>query len=261
MRASKRCNLKYSLWSAVGALLLIYARSTFAQEVTLIAPGGMKCAIDRMTPDFKSKTGRTVTATIGTGGATHQQVVRGESFDVPIVQRPYKDVLASGNVITSSETPLATIAIVVVVRKGDPKPDISTPEAFKKMLLAAKSISYPDGAGGRGGAAGVSFDETQKKLGIFDQVQPKVKRVAGVALLKLLTSGDVDVVVTFASEVNDPGVEIVGPLPSEISTPIAFVGFISSHAKSPEGAKALLSYLASPDAAAVYNACAMQPMR
>jgi len=226
-----------------------------------VAPGGIRCAIDRMTPGFERKTRYTLKATIGPGGATHQQVVRGEAFDVPIVQPPYRDVLASGNVVVSSETPLASVAIVVAVRKGEPKPDISTPAAVKQMLLSAKAISYPDGAGGRGGAAGVSFDETQKKLGIFDQVQPKVKRVATVALLKLLTDGDIDVAVTFASEVNDPGVEVVGPLPNEISTPTAFVGFISSHAKSPERADALLKYLASPDAAAAYNACSMQPGR
>jgi molybdate transport system substrate-binding protein len=132
-----------------------------------------------MTPDFERKTGHKVKVTIGAGGATHQQVVRGEPFDVPVVQPPYKDVLDSGHVIASSETPLATVAVGVAVRKGDPKPDLSTPDAVKRTLIAAKAISYPDGAGGRGGAAGVSFDGTQKKLGIFEQMQPKIKRVQG----------------------------------------------------------------------------------
>jgi molybdate transport system substrate-binding protein len=168
-----------------------------------------------MTPDFERKTGHTVKVTIGAGGATHQQVVRGEPFDVPIVQPPYQDVLASGHVVTSSEMPLATVAVVVVVRKGDPIPDISTPDAVKRMLLAAKAISYPDGAGGLGGAAGVSFDGTQKTLGIFDEMKPKIKRVAGVSLMQLLTRGDIDVAVTFASEITDPGVVVVGPLPHQ----------------------------------------------
>jgi molybdate transport system substrate-binding protein len=147
------------------------------------------------------------------------------------------------------------------VKKGDRKPDISTADAVKRMLLSAKAISYPDGAGGLGGAAGVSFDNTQKKLGIFDQVQPKVKRMQGVALLDLLKRGEIDYAITFSSEVNDPDVEVVGQLPREISTPTALVGFISSHAKAPEAAKALLSYLASADGAAAYRACAMTPGR
>jgi molybdate transport system substrate-binding protein len=215
--------------------------------------------MERMTPDFERKTGHAVKATIGAGGATHLQVVRGEPYDVPIVNPPYKDVLASGNVVVSSETPLATVAMVVVVRKGDPKPNISTPEAVKRMLVAARTISYPDGAGGLGGAAGVSFDETLKKLGIFEQIKPKIKRVPGVSLTQLLTMGDIDFAVTFASEINDSGVEVVGPLPREISTPTALVGFISTHAKVPDAAKALLSYLSSPEAAMAYEACAMRP--
>ena len=253
--------MKYLLSSVVVAFVLFSPRNISAQEVTLVAPGGMKCVIDRMTPDFESKIGHTVKATIGSGGTTHQQVVHGEPFDVPIVQPPYQDVLDSGNVITSSETPLATVAIVVVVRKGDPKPDISTPEAVKRMLLGAKAISYPDGAGGLGGAAGISFDDTLMKLGIFEQMKPKVKRIKGVRLLQLLTNGDIDFAVTFASEVSDPSVEVVGPLPREISTPTSLVGFISSHAKSPEASKALLSYLSSSEGAAAYKACGMQPGR
>ena len=253
--------MKYLISSAVVTLALCAPYPAGAQDVTLIAPGGMRCPLDRMTPDFERKTGQKVKVTIGSGGTTHQQVVRGEAFDVPIVQPPYKDVLDSGNVVAGSETPLATVSIVVVVRKGDSKPDISTADAVKRMLLATKAISYPDGAGGLGGAAGVSFDNTQKKLGIFEEMKPKVKRVQGVSLMQLLTKGDIDVAVTFASEVNDPGVEVVGALPREISTPTGLVGFVSTHAKSAAAAKAVLSYLASSDAAAAYKACAMQPGR
>jgi len=250
---------KYTLGAVFVAGLTVGASSVGAQEVTLIAPGGMRCAIDKMSPDFERKTGHKVKATIGSGGATHQQVVRGEPFDVPIVQPPYQDVVDSGNVIASSETPLASVAIVVAVRTGDPRPDISTPEAVKRMLLAAKAISYPDGAGGRGGAAGVSFDNTQKQLGIYEQMKAKVKRVQGVSLMQLLTRGEIDVAITFASEITDPGVEVVGILPREISTPTALVGFVSTRAKAPSAAAAVLRYLSSSDAAAAYRACGMKP--
>jgi molybdate transport system substrate-binding protein len=253
--------MKHLAFVAVAALALGGSAGAGAEDVTLIAPGGMRCAVDRMKPDFERATGNTLKATIGSGGGTHQQVARGEPFDVPIVQPPYQDVLASGHVVSGTETPLATVPIVVAVRKGSPKPDISTPDAVKRMLLASKALSYPDGAGGRGGAAGVSFDATQRQLGIYEQVQPKVKRVQGVSLMKLLTSGDIDVAVTFASEITDPGVDVVGQLPREISTPTALVGFVGAHAKSPDAARALLKYLSSPDAAAAYKACGMQPGR
>ena len=253
--------MKQLISSAILALVVFGAQAASADEVTLIAPGGLRCPIDLIKPGFEKKTGHVLKATIGAGGATHRQVVQGAPFDVPVVQPPYKDVIDSGNVIASSETPLATVSIIVVVRKGEAKPDISTADAVKRMLLAAKAISYPDGAGGLGGAAGVSFDNTQKKLGIYDQMQPKVKRVQGVALLDLLKRGDIDYAITFASEVNDPAVEVVGALPRDISTPTALVGFISSHAKSPDAAKALLAYLSGPDGATAYKACAMTPGR
>lgn len=253
--------MKHVRLSVVVALALCMSYNAWADEVTLVAPGGMRCAIDKITPQFESKTGHRVKVTIGSGGATHQQVVKGEPFDVPIVQPPYQDVIASGHVVAGTETPLATVPLVVVVKKGVSKPDISTPDAFKQALLAAQFISYPDGRGGRGGAAGVSFDETQRKMGIFEQMQPKIKRVQGVSLMQLVARGDIDFAVTFASEVHDPDVEVVGQLPRQISTPTGLVGFISAHAQAPEAAKALLSYLSSSDAAVVYRACGMQPGR
>jgi len=251
--------MKKLISSAILASAICGAQAARAEEVTLVAPGGMRCPLDLMKPGFEKKTGNVLKATIGAGGATHRQVVQGSPFDVPVVQPPYDDVLQSGNVVKSTETPLASVPIVVVVRKGDAKPDISSPDAVKKMLLGAKGISYPDGNNGLGGAAGVSFDKTQRQLGIYEQMQPKVKRTQGVPLLELLKRGDIDYAITFSSEVNDPGVDVVGTLPRSISTPTALVGFVSAHAKSPDAAKALLAYLSGPEGAAAYKACAMTP--
>src|ERR1041384_9134 len=140
--------MKQLISSAILALVVFSAQAASADEVTLIAPGGLRCPVDLIKPGFERKTGHVLKATIGAGGATHRQVVQGAPFDVPVVQPPYQDVIDSGNVIASSETPLATVSIIVVVRKGDAKPDISTADAVKRMLLAAKAISYPDGAAG-----------------------------------------------------------------------------------------------------------------
>lgn len=90
-------------------------------------------------------------------------------------------------------------------------------------------------------------------------MKPKIKRVPGVSLTQLLTMGEIDFAATFGSEISDSSVEIVGPLPREISTPTALVGFISSHAKVPEADRVLLSYLSSSEAAEAYKACAMRP--
>jgi len=249
----------------VSTAVLLFAISVStnvsAAEVTLIAPGGIRAAVEQMIPAFEKKTGHTVKATFGSGNGTKQRVVKGDAFDVPIAQPPYPDVLASGNVMKNTETPLAHVAVGVAVRPGTPHPDISTPDAVKKLLLSAKSISYPDPKGGA--AAGVSFDETLKKLGITDQMRPKIKLAQGGAgAMKMLADGTVDVGLTFVSEIiTEPGVEVVGPLPQSISTPTRLSGFIGAHTKNEAAAKQLLEYLSSADAAKVYRERGMVPGR
>jgi len=251
------------------AVLLSLSCGVRAQtEVTLVAPGGIRSAVEQMSPGFEQKTGYKIKGTFLSGGGTKQEVVRGGAYDVPIVQPPYPDVLASGNVVEASATPLASVAVGVAVKKGAPRPDISTPEAVKKMLLAAKSISSPDAS--TGAAAGVSINEMLKKLGIDEQIEPKLKRVKGKGpggagggdvAMAMVASGEVEIGLTFLSEMNDPGIDRVGALPREISPRTTLVGFISAHAKNPEAAKALLQYLSSPAAAAVYKAIGMEPGR
>ena len=253
---------KYLISLAIVATFLLgNSLSAGAQtEITLIAPGGARAPLEKLVPAFESKTGYKVKMTIGSGLGTKKQVIQGDAFDVPIVQAPLADVIASGNVVASTETPLATVAVGIAVKKGAPKPDISTPEAVKKLLLAAKTISYPDPAGGA--AAGVSFAETIKKMGIAGQIQSKIKLAqGGAAAMADVAKGDAEIGLTFVSEMADPGIDIVGPLPREISTPTALVGYISSHAKNPAAAKALLDFISSPEAAAVYKAQGMQPGR
>jgi molybdate transport system substrate-binding protein len=244
----------------IAIALVVPFSASAQQEITLIAPGGIRAALEQVIPKWETKTGRKVKATYGSGLGTKKQVAGGEPFDVPVVQPPYPEVLASGNVVAGSAKTLASVALGVAVKKGAPKPDISNVAAVKRTLLAAKSVSYPDPAGGA--AAGVTFDETLKKLGIWDQMQPKLKRAQGGAnAMAMVAKGEVDFGLTFVSEMGDPGVDVAGALPKEIAPPTTLVGFISTHAKDPAGAKALLDYLASPDAAAIYKAQRMQPGR
>lgn len=243
--------------TVVAAVLI--ATGAQAAEVTLIAPGGIRAAIVAMIPGFEKKTGNTVKATFGSGNGTHQQVVKGEAFDVPIVQPPYSDVIDSGNVVKATETPLAHVSVGIAVRSGQPHPDISTPDKVKALLLNAKAIAYPDPA--RGAAAGVSMNKTLEKLGIADQMKPKIKLAQGGAgAMKMLADGEVDIGLTFTSEIiTEKGVEIVGPLPESISEPTRLSGFVSTKAKDPAAAKQLLEYISGPEAAKVYKERGMVP--
>src|SRR5262249_32328936 len=164
------------VFAAVAVLCAGHAR---ADEITLVAPGGIRAAIEQLIPAFEKASGHTVKATFGSGGGTKAQVMRGDPFDVPIVQPPLDEVIASGHVVANTRTPLATVAVAVAVRKGAPHPDMSTPDAVKRMLLAAKAIAYPDASAGA--AAGVSFERTLAVLGIADQMRPKIRRAQGGA--------------------------------------------------------------------------------
>ncbi len=255
--------------AAAFAILLSFACLGHAQtEVTLIAPGGIRAPIEQLIPGFEKMTGYKVNATFGSGGGTKQQVISGEVFDVPIVQPPLPVVIASGNVVESTATPLASVAVGVAVKKGAPRPDLSSAESVKKMLLSAKSIVCPDAA--TGAAAGVSINAMLKQMGIDDQIEPKLKRPkgngpggagGGLVVSSMVAKGEAEIGMTFISEMNDPGIDIVGPLPRDVIPWTPLVGFVSAHSKNPEAAKALLKYLSSPAADAVYKSLGMQPAK
>ncbi|MEQ1946451.1 MAG: molybdate ABC transporter substrate-binding protein [Bryobacteraceae bacterium] len=246
--------------TAVALCVLTVAAPMYAAEISLLAPGGFRAAGEQLIADFEKKTGNKVKGTFGSGLGTKAQVAKGEVFDVPVIQPPYDEVLRSGNVVEKSATPLASVAVGVAVKKGAKKPDISNAEAVKKMLLAAKSVSYPDAKGGA--AAGVSFLETLKKLGIADQMKATLKPAQGGAgAMKMAATGEAEIGLTFMSEMEEPGIDIVGPLPASISEPTRLVGFLHAKSADPKTAKALLEYLASPAAAAVYKKIGMQPAK
>jgi molybdate transport system substrate-binding protein len=254
--------MKYAL-SAVAVLATIFGTfgTAHAQtEIALIAPGSSRAAVQPLAMAFEAKTGNKVKATFAMAGPLKQQVLQGDAFDVAVLQPPFTDVLASGNLAAASQTPLAQISVGVAVKKGAAKPDISSAAAVKAMLLAAKSVAYPNPAGGA--AAGVSFGETLKKLGIADEVAAKAKLVqGGPAGTALVAKGEADVALAFMSEMTDPGIDVVGPLPEDISAPTKYVGFLSAKPKDPAAAKALLDYLASPAAAPIYKDHGMVPGR
>ena len=250
--------MKTRHWFATSLWLLLTVGGSNAAEITLVAPGGAKAAMDALLPKFEAQTGNTVKATFGSGLGTKKQAAQG-TFDVSIAQPPFPDVLSSADVDVKSQTPLASVAVAVAVKKGAPKPDISSAGAVKQLLLSAKSVTYPNSKGGA--AAGVSFDATLQQMGIADQVEAKIKRAnGGAGAMALVANGSVDVGLTFISEMEDPGIDIVGPLPASISPPTQLVGFVSAHSQHPDVAKALLQFLSGPAAAEVYRAERMQPL-
>ena len=241
-------------------------------EVTLLGVGPMRAPTQKILTAFETKTGRKVKVTYGNGAETRRTVAKGQPLDVSIIIAPFPGALTSGAILLDSATPITSILTAVGVPKGRPKPDISSADAVKKALLAAKRIGYedPDFT-----VAGQGPWETLTKLGIAAQVAAKSEVELGpgsqgispeatrntVKTATRLANGDIDIGMLMLSDMlpDKEKYDIVGVLPRNISTPVAVVGFISTHASDPAGAKALLDYLASPEAQAIWKEAGYGP--
>jgi len=269
------------LFSIVFATLLFGGLSAWGQnEITLLAPNPTRRHLEKIISNFQAKTTHKVKVTYGGARTTTQRVAHGEPLDVSLVVAPATGALASGTVVPGSMTVVASYQTAVAVPKGRPKPDISTAAALKKALLAAKSIGYEDP---EFATAGQGPAEAIKNLGIGDQIAAKSRVCAnnttyspnsvcfdpagtgGASSVRTtqkgLFNGNIDIGMLYLSDIlpDQEKMTIVGVLPREIYTPTAIVGFISTHANDPVAARALLEYLVSPDAQAIFREAGFEP--
>jgi molybdate transport system substrate-binding protein len=250
---------------ALAATVVLWFVATNAraqQELTLIAPNIIDDPIKELAKAFEEKTGIKLKPTIGAVVASKDRVVHGEPFDVPLVEVPYDaEAIKSGNVVPNSAMALCNIALGVAVKKGAPKPDISTPEAVKRAFLAAQSIAHVN-PNPTGAASGIAATEAIEKLGIAEQIKSKIMMGNGGArTMAMVANGQAEIGMTLLPGMQDPGIDVVGPLPRDVAPPIVVIGFVSTHAKDPGAARQLLIFLSSPEAAAVYKKYKMQPGR
>jgi molybdate transport system substrate-binding protein len=252
--------LKYPLSLAiVVALALGISSSACAQsEITLLSPDPIKATLEKLVEGFEAKTGTQVKVTYGTGVSTRKTVASGQALDVSLLFAPFPEALRTGNIVPGSATVVARLRLALAVQKGAPKPDISTPEAVRRTLLNAKSIISVDPTQGSvGGIALAALD----KLGITDQVKPKIKWVQNGNLVQdSVAKGETEIALgPYLSDMRNPDLDVVGALPPEASTPVDITGFLSTSVKDTKVAKALLDFLSSHEAAPVYEAAKIFP--
>ena len=144
-----------------------------------------------------------------------------------------------------------------MVKEGAPKPDISTVEAFKKALLAAKSVAYIDPASG--GSSGIYIDKLLERLGIADQIRPKAKLKKGGYVAELIASGEAELGLHQISEIVPvKGAVLVGPLPKEIQNTTTYAAGLSANAQNKEAAQALIKAFSGPAAVTVLKTKGME---
>ena len=252
--------IKYlvSLASLVALLLGMLSNAHAQTEITLLSPNPIQTTIDRLVADFEAKTGTHVKITYGTGVSTRKTVASGQALDVSLLFAPFPEALKTGNIVPSSATVIARLRLAIAVKKGAPKPDISTADAVRRTLLNAKSISSVDPDQGSVGGAVLL---TLAKLGITEQVKPTITWVSGGGVVQdSVAKGEAEIALgPYLSDMRNPGLDVVGALPPEASTPVDITGFLSTSARDSKAAKALLDYLASSNAAAAYEAAKIFP--
>jgi molybdate transport system substrate-binding protein len=237
-----------------------------AADVRVMISAGFFQVYAQLGPQFEKATGHHLITTRGPSlgdspEAIPTRLARGEEADVVIMDGHGADMLDQRKLSKAdSRINLAESFIGMVVKSGQPKPDISTVENLKKTLLAAKSIAYSDSSSGTYLSA-VGF----KKLGVADELMGKSRKVrgppTGEPVAAVVARGEAEIGFQQVAElIHVPGVDFVGTVPAEIQPPTYFVGELTANTKQPEAGVALLSFLSSTDAAPVISKAGLKPL-
>ncbi len=236
-------------WNVVAAALAVVglsAPTVSADDVKVFSAGAVRAIVTELAEGFRQETGHTVTLSVGTVGVNRQKLEGTEPVDVVILTDVAIDeVTTGGAVVPGSRTDIARTGMGLAVREGAPRPDISTAEAFKQTLLAAKSLVYVDPA--QGATSGIYFAGLLQRMGIADAVRSKTQLVAGGYPAEKVAKGEAEVVVHQISEIVPvKGVVLVGPLPPDLQKVTVYSAGLAKRSASPEAGRAFIAFLARP---------------
>jgi molybdate transport system substrate-binding protein len=233
---------------------------TEASEMKVLSAVPMRQVMEDLGPKFEHATGYKLAITFATLGEVVKRIRDGESADVVVIpQQGIDNLVKDGKAAAGNVTVIARCRIGVAVRNGTLKPDISSPEALKRALLAAKSIAYSNPAAG--GASGNHFAKVLERLGIVNEIKPKtILARPGEETGILVANGKAEIGVhQFQVLVSVAGIEIVGPLPDDLQDTIVFAAAIMTAAKNADIARELVKFLRTPEATVVITAKGMEP--
>jgi molybdate transport system substrate-binding protein len=243
-------------------LALSLTTAANAAELHVVSSGGFAEAYKTLAPVFEQKSGDKLTIAWGpsmgdTPDTVPARLARGEKIDVVImVGYALGNLVKQGKVTADSRTDLARSGIGVVVRHGAPHPDISSVDALKQALLEAKSIAYSDSASGV-----YIANEMLKKMGITEQVAGKSRMIPAEPVGGVVARGDAEIGFQQISELKPiKGIDLLGPLPSELQKYTIFAAGIVAGCDQPGEAAALIRFLASPEAAPSVTESGLEPI-
>jgi len=226
-------------------------------EIRVLASNGVKSVLEEIGPAFERANGHALAIEFGVGAGLKRRIESGEAFDLAILTGTAIDDLArQGKVDALSRVAIARSGVGVGVKKGAAHPDIVTADALKRTLLAAKSITWA-----KEGVGGVYFAGLLERMGIAESIKPKaVLAASGEEVGRLVAAGKAELGVMLANEIAAArGVELLGPLPAEVQHYTVFHAGVGVGSKDSAAAKALIEFLTTPSAGAVFKAKGQEP--
>ena len=225
-------------------------------ELKVLSGNGPRAAVRELCAQFERASGHAVDVQLDVNPEVVRRGQAGEAFDVAVGNpSTIEQLIAAGKVVVGSRAEIGSAGLVVAVRSGAGKPDISSVEAFKRMLLAAKAVAFP-----AHGASGLYFVGLVDRLGLAPQLQGKLKPMAAEDCVEVVARGEADMVVVVATRiVGVAGVDVVGPIPEPLQTKIGFAAGLSAATKQPDTAQALIAFLSAPAAAATLRKNGVDP--
>jgi len=245
------------LTAALSGILAMALTTTLqAAELKVIAGGSMTALLNELAPPFEKTTGHKLSIHFDSTPNIITRVNSGTPFDVVVVPVDvFKDANAKARFAPGPTIDIARVGYGVAIRAGAPKPDISTPDALKKTLLAAQSIASVPAS-----AAGAYVTKVFERLGIAEEMKAKTKSQAGPPqIAPAVAKGEAELGVFLTNVLIAPGVELAGSFPADLQQELVFTSAVAADTREGDAAKAFIDYLKSPAATATIKAGGMTP--
>src|SRR5947209_6378752 len=241
---------------AIALALIVTTSAAHAADIDAMITTAMKAAIDELAPPFEHASGHKVRIVYGPSGGLTRRLNAGEAADLIVVDSKALDALIGEGKVAGGRTDVARTGIGICVRRGAPRPDVSSADALRRALIAATSIAHTAPAGG--GVTAAHIVRLFETLGIAAEVAPKVKLAAGGPdgrVSVLVSSGQAEIGLQQVSELmSNPEVEVIGMLPAELQQITTYSAGVTTGAKQPEPAQAFIRHLVAPGAMTIYKA-------
>lgn len=242
--------------TVIGTILSVLAGTMpQAAEITIFTSLGSLSGVTDLAAAYEKVSGHKVVVAVRTGPALPKALESNEPGDVVAdFTNAFDALVKQGKVVAGSATQFARAGVGVAIKKGAPKPDIATVDAFKQTMLKAKSIGYSKSG------SGVIAERGLQQLGIFDQVKDKVRYFLGTPVAVFVAKGEVELGMQQSNAIVPvAGAEYAGPLPGHLQEYLYFSAGLLTIAKQPEAARAFMTFMASPEAAVHLRKSAMEP--